>query len=134
MYYCEQPSCTQAVWETVIDSASCGAHIEWVRDNAGDWGEAGLGLLGACGYVAAQESTSAGCAACEPVYCEQPSCTQAVWNTVVDGYTCGSHIEWVRDNAGDWGDALGLVGACAYIAAQPSTSAPLRRPEHPLSR
>jgi len=58
-----------------------------------------------------------------PMLCGCDRCTADVWNTVVDGYSCGNRISFVRDSDNDTLISVGITdgpfdeaGACKFVS------------------
>lgn len=58
-----------------------------------------------------------------PMLCGCDRCTEDVWNIVVDGYSCGSRISFVRDSDNDTLISVGITdgpfdeaGACKFVS------------------
>lgn len=46
-------------------------------------------------------------------YCDEPKCTQAVWDTNAGGHTCGSRISWVQSALG-----YSVSAACSLVSSE----------------
>lgn len=93
---CGCDSCTDQVLNTLADGHSCGSRIDWAIGNMG------LSESEACGLIGGEEYPSK-CGGCNPSSCPAPSshcncnrCTDAVWNTIADGHSCGDRISWLE--------------------------------------
>jgi len=58
-----------------------------------------------------------------PLRCGCDECTEEVWNTLADGYTCGGRISWLRDSDVDTLAGAGInngpfdeAGACLFVS------------------
>ncbi|KAL3945470.1 MAG: hypothetical protein SGBAC_000441 [Bacillariaceae sp.] len=119
---CSQPTtCTERVLGTLAVGYSCQDRIIWLMDNKG------LSEIDACAEVAVTEFPSE-CGGCDPKvineddqgsvdtvqYCNKPStCTDAVLDTVADGFSCRSRISWLMDTM-----KMSRDDACFQIATQ----------------
>ena len=82
------------VWDTLADGYSCGSRIEWVVANLDSTEAEAKAQVGSefpndCGACASITAAPASDAA--------QTCAD-VWDTLADGYSCGSRIEWVWGN------------------------------------
>jgi hypothetical protein len=127
---CECESCTQQVLDSIADGHSCGSRIDWVASNLG------FTESNACKRVGGDDYPSV-CGACNPSTCnssnpsptpkcECESCTQQVLDSIADGHSCGSRIDWVASNLGfTESNACKKVGGDEYPtvcgACNPST-------------
>ncbi|CAJ1946260.1 unnamed protein product [Cylindrotheca closterium] len=119
---CSQPtSCTERVLSTLAAGYSCQNRIVWLMDNKG------LSETDACAEVAVKEFPSE-CGGCDPKvndggdqgsvdtvqYCDKPAtCTDAVLDTVADGFSCRSRIAWLISTM-----KMSRDDACFQIATQ----------------
>jgi hypothetical protein len=61
-------------------------------------------------------------------YCGNPLCTQAVWDAIADGYSCGARITWLQTHEGKTGSA-----ACKKVASEFPGICTCAPPESPSS-
>lgn len=110
--YCSCDACTSAWSSMATDDAgtfSCGSRMRWVEANVDD---VGGDLEAACLFVAGEfpsvcpSASLCDASVCSPssdiatpdtstLRCGCSSCTDAVWEAIAEGYSCGNRIEWV---------------------------------------
>ena len=133
---CGCNDCTERVWENDADGFTCGDRITWVQNS-------GLSERDACNLVAHSQfpTNCLGCspetcgqnaptspptaaptnqpthaptnAPTVKTFCNCQTCTEDVWNSDADGYTCGARISWVLEVMGHPEDQ-----ACHLVAGE----------------
>ena len=144
--HCGCEKCTDDVWNADANGYTCGNRISFLK-NADQDTLLSVGITtgpfdeaGACQKVTDEFPDICTCV-CEeeeeetPIPTESPTispfacgcseCTEQVWNTNVDGYTCGDRISFVRDSDENTLLSVGItngpfdeVGACRFVADQ----------------
>jgi hypothetical protein len=151
VFLCGCDECTEDVWNTFADGYKCGDRISFLRDSdqetllsvgitTGPFDE-----TSACRIVTEEFPDICTCACLEdtesptpppttsptlllspsPFACGCSRCTEGVWNTEVDGHTCGDRISWVKDSSLETLRAVGITtgpfdeaGACLFVTEQ----------------
>lgn len=139
--HCGCEKCSEEVWNTFADGYKCGDRIAFVRDSDestllsigivhGPFDEAG-----ACRFVSEEFPDICTCLCDDeptllptpssPTLCGCEACTDQVWNTNVDGYSCGDRISFLRDSDNDTLLSLGITNgpfdegeACQYVSEE----------------
>lgn len=142
--HCGCDKCTDEVWNTNANGYTCGNRISFLRD-ADEATLVSVGITSgpfdeesACLRVAEEFPDICTCACVEETpaptttsptpsafACGCSACTEEIWNTSVDGYTCGDRISFVRDSSNDVLLSVGITdgpfdeaGACRLVADQ----------------
>jgi hypothetical protein len=126
---CTCTSCTNAVWNSLASGETCGNRISYLLQ-----GESSLypNQTAACARVAGIEFPLE-CGACDPTSCDGraplalapapapegtsctcTSCTNAVWNSLASGETCGNRINYLLQ--GESSLYPNETAACARVA------------------
>ncbi len=146
---CGCAACTDSIWLSTADSFTCGARINWVVQQ-------GNSIDVACSTVAGEFPSICGACRCggsdtslslvpspyptfiDPPACGCAACTDSIWTSTADGFTCGARINWVVQQgnrievacstvAGEFPSICGACGcgrpdARASLAPSPSPS------------
>jgi len=123
---CGVSTCTSTVWATLAGGFTCGDRIAWVINTHGE------SEATACERVGRIEFPNE-CGGCDPMHgaqhhgspspppsapappppCGVSSCTDSVWATLANGFTCGDRITWLQDV-----EKLDEDQACRQVASK----------------
>jgi hypothetical protein len=124
--YCSCSTCTEEVWDSNAGGRSCGSRISyWLQAPQSNpefnscFAVAGSEYPAECGQydplTCDSKSGKAGKSSKseEPTYCSCSTCTEDVWNTLANGYICGSRVSFLlTPNRG----SNSVYNACQQVA------------------